>query len=523
MEPEPAGVSRRTVLKGIGAVGLAAASPAWLSARAGAATGAADVDWEAFDALIAREFQRMGLVGAAVAVVSADRVLHTKTLGRRDTDSREPVDRSTHFLVASTTKSMTSLLVATFVDDGKLHWDQRVVDVWPDFRAPTDELTRTLRVRDLMSMGTGIDEPAALSGLHQGDPTALQLLQSIDNLPVAAKPGRQFIYNNTVYAVAGYLPPLVDGVSAADLTAAYAELMRDRVYRPAGMADALLADDPRGRVANFSRGHGLALTGGRSTLPYGPVGSYWPVGGTVATLDDMAAYVRLHLRNGVSVDGRRVVSAENLTERYEPQVAIPLDHTAQPDLDPDAVASAYGMGLIHERYRDGISLLWHNGGIDGFTSYIGFLPDHDLGLVVLNSMNPTPIGFFFYIYVVNLLLGELLDLNRGVPAKVRDAYRQAVDGLDQLGRGTKRVDPRAVEPFLGYYEGGYRLLVEDGTVVIRVASRVLPLRTAVDGGYIVSDGLFVGVPVTLDRDRDGTPRIVLQGLETVRRTVGFAA
>jgi beta-lactamase class C len=125
--------------------------------------------------------------------------------------------------------------------------------------------------------------------------------------------------------------------------------------------------------------------------------------------------------------------------------------------------------------------------------------------------------------VVNLLLGELLDLNRGVPAKVRDAYRQAVDGLDQLGRGTKRVDPRAVEPFLGYYEGGYRLLVEDGTVVIRVASRVLPLRTAVDGGYIVSDGLFVGVPVTLDRDRDGTPRIVLQGLETVRRTVGFAA
>ncbi len=309
-----------------------------------------------------------------------------------------------------------------------------------------------------MSMGTGIEEPGALAAVHQGDPTAMQVLQLVENLPVVAKPDTKFIYNNTVYAVAGYLPPLLDGVSGPELTAAYAELMRDRVYRPAGMAEALLADDPRGRVANFSRGYGLELTGGRSTLPYAPVGSYWPVGGTLATLDDMAAYVRLHLRDGVSVNGRRVVSAANLTERYKPQVAIPLDHKMQPDLDPDAVASGYGMGLIHERYRDGSSLLWHNGGIDGFSSYIGFLPGHDLGLVVLNSMNPSPTGLLFYIYVVNLLLGELLDLNREVPARVLDAYRQAIDDLDKLRRGTRRVDPRAVEPFLGYYEGGYRLL-----------------------------------------------------------------
>ena len=40
------------------------------------------------------------------------------------------VTTDTHFLVASTTKSMSSLLVATFVDEGLFGWDQMVVHVW---------------------------------------------------------------------------------------------------------------------------------------------------------------------------------------------------------------------------------------------------------------------------------------------------------------------------------------------------------------------------------------------------------
>ena len=95
-------MSRRTMLKGLGAAGLAAGVPALTSASARAA--AASIDWEAFDAAVSRHFRRMGLVGAAFAVVSADRVLHARTLGVRDIKSRKPVDRSTHFLVASTTK-----------------------------------------------------------------------------------------------------------------------------------------------------------------------------------------------------------------------------------------------------------------------------------------------------------------------------------------------------------------------------------------------------------------------------------
>jgi enoyl-[acyl-carrier-protein] reductase (NADH) len=45
-----------------------------------------------------------------------------------------------------------------------------------------------------------------------------------------------------------------------------------------------------------------------------------------------------------------------------------------------------------QTFRDGTSLVWHNGGIDGFTGHIGFLPERDIGLVMLNNMNPAQLG-----------------------------------------------------------------------------------------------------------------------------------
>jgi CubicO group peptidase (beta-lactamase class C family) len=510
-------VSRRTVLRGAVTAALASRLAGWPAQASGARPTGTSPEWAEFDAAVRASFQRMGTVGAAVAVVSADEVLYTSTHGVRDRATGAPVTTDTHFLVASTTKSMSSLLVATFVDDGLLGWDQPVVEAWPQFRAPTDELTRTLRVRDLLGMDSGITEPPALSGLHEGDPTAPQLLQSLVNLPVAHPPGDTYFYNNTVYAVGGYLPALAQGVAPADLAVTYFQQMHARVFGPVGMTSATLADDPRGVVKDYATGYGPDLQGRRVRMPYGAVGSYAPIGGTLATLLDMAAYVRLQLRTGTSAAGVKVVSAANLAECWKPHVDTPTS----PAFDPDLVSSGYAMGWFRQTFRDGTSLVWHNGGIDGFTTYIGFLPERDIGLVVLNNMNPASIGFFFYLAVLNHLLSQRFGLNQGVNARIDAAYDQTIAQLGETWKQTIPVNRAAVAPFLGYYEGGYRLLLENGTPQIRIGSRVLPLRALPDGSYVTTAGLLPGLPVHLTRGADGVSRLELEGLETVSRTVGL--
>jgi hypothetical protein len=162
----------------------------------------------------------------------------------------------------------------------------------------------------------------------------------------------------------------------------------------------------------------------------------------------------------------------------------------------------------------------HTGGIDGFTTFIAFVPEHDIGLVVLNSITALPTGVFFYMYVQNLLLSQRLGLNDGVPAKLDRANRVAIDKLLKTGRASRPVPRRAVAPFVGYYEGGYQLVLHRHEPQILQGPRVMPLRAMARGGYVISDGPLADLPVKLQRDRDGVPRIELVGLETVRRTVG---
>lgn len=511
----PKGPARRTVLHGLLSSGLAAGAAGLRGPSAFAApdpTGA-PLDWNAFDRAARQGFDRMGLVGAAVAVVSSDRVLHTLTLGSRSLRPRRPVTEDTHFLVASVTKSMTAALVATYVDQGVLGWEQPVIDAWSSFRGPTDELTRTLRVRDMLGMGTGIGAPPA-TDFHQGEPTAAQLVQSLVTMPVIDKPGHTFFYNNAVYATGGYLPLLATGVAPADLTAAYGRAMQDRVFGPAGMTGARIASDPRGVVDDYATGYGFDLRPTATFLPYAPVGSFAPIGGALANLSDAAAWARLQLRNGVSVNGSRVVSAANLAQCWAPGVTLPID----PALDPDAVHGSYALGWFREELRDGSTVLQHGGNIDGFTSMVAFLPQHDLGLVVLNAMDSSTFGSYLLHVMVNLTLG----LDRDVPDKILHLADSSLTELAQLGRTARDVDFPAVGPYLGYYESGYSLVREGRDLQLRLGPRVWPLRSMPDGSYIVTAGPPLRTKVHLALDADGTPHVELEGLETVRRTTGPA-
>ncbi|MGF9761733.1 serine hydrolase domain-containing protein, partial [Microvirga sp. 0TCS3.31] len=95
--------------------------------------------------------------GLALGIVANGRLVYGKGFGVRSKSGGEPVDTRTIFQIGSTTKAFLATTLAIMVDRGKLRWDDRVVDLDPDFQLKDPWVTREFRVFDLLSQVTGAD------------------------------------------------------------------------------------------------------------------------------------------------------------------------------------------------------------------------------------------------------------------------------------------------------------------------------------------------------------------------------
>jgi len=228
----------------------------------GPAVTLSDATLAAFEADVEAAMQTFQMPGAAVALVQENHIIYARGFGLRDLHSNAPVSPHTRFRIASNTKSMTSLLAATFVDQGILGWDAPVTGVWPEFLAPTPALTHSLRLRDLLGMGSGVAEsPTIEFFMSAGTESALDQLRSIASLPVIAPPHTEYFYNNTLVSAAGYLGPVAQGTPPERLEEAYAALVVERIFDPIGMTAAAIADDPRPLGDDYAVGYTRGLFG----------------------------------------------------------------------------------------------------------------------------------------------------------------------------------------------------------------------------------------------------------------------
>lgn len=97
-----------------------------------------------------------------------------------------------------------------------------------------------------------------------------------------------------------------------------------------------------------------------------------PAGAVWSTSLDMAKYLLLELGKGRMPNGEQVISEEALLERRKKGVKIDED-------------SSYGLGLIVSD-ESGLRVVHHGGNTLGFSSDLYFLPEKDLGVVVLTNL-----------------------------------------------------------------------------------------------------------------------------------------
>ena len=97
---------------------------------------------ESLDSIVENAMHTFHTPGVAVGVIHQGDIVYAQGYGQRDLVNELPVNPFTYFRLASTTKAFTAASVAMLVDEGKLAWDDRVIDHLPGFRMHDPYVTR---------------------------------------------------------------------------------------------------------------------------------------------------------------------------------------------------------------------------------------------------------------------------------------------------------------------------------------------------------------------------------------------
>ena len=364
--------------------------------------------------------RELGIPGVAIALMDGGKVVYQGGFGVRELGKPEKVDESTLFMAASNTKGMTTLLLASLVDEKKLKWDQPVIDVYPAFRLGDAETTKKVLVKNLICACTGLPRQDMEWLFEFKNATPESELALLGTMQPTSKFGEVFQYSNMMAAAAGYIGGHLVYPNL-ELGAAYDKAMQERIFDPIGMKSTTF-DYARALTGNHATPHGDNVDGkptvasmaiNYSILPARPAGAAW------TSSSDLIRYVQLEFRQGKLPNGKQLVSPENLLMRRAPQV--PLGENA-----------TYGMGLIVDRTY-GVPVVSHGGSMSGFKSNFYLLPESGIGAALLTNSDT---GGMMLDPFSRRLLEIVFD---GKPEAVADVAARAAAHKAQVAKDRERL------------------------------------------------------------------------------------
>jgi len=327
---------------------------------------------QGFDAYMTKVLKDWNCPGIGVGIVVGDKLVFVRGYGYRDYEKRLPFTPTTLFQIASNTKLFTAVAAGLLVEEGKLTWDKPVRDSVAAIQFYNDELNNTVTLRDMLAHRTGITRHDTI--WYKSDFTKKELFERLKYLEPREPIRQTFLYNNMMYAAAGYLIELQSGKT-------WEEFVRDRIFKPLDMnatmytIEEMLKQDDRG----------VPFTEKRDTteiykIPYyEDTAGVAPAGAIISNIQDMSHWLTALMNDG-KYGGKQVLPSNVLKATLEPALSLP-NTLAETRGFWELLNSVYGMGRFTGSYR-GHLLVYHGGDLNGFHSQVSFMPRERIGVIV---------------------------------------------------------------------------------------------------------------------------------------------
>ncbi len=317
--------------------------------------------------------------GVAIGIIKDGQIVFLEGYGLRDVENNLPVTPKTQFRIASTTKAFTSAALAILVDEGKLHWDDKVIKYIPEFKMWDSWVTKEFTIRDLLTHRSGL-------GLGAGDlmlwpePSGFsraEIIRALRYLKPVSSFRSRYAYDNLLYIVAGEVVSRASGQS-------YESFVQNRIFAPLGM-NCFAGEIDLTKLENVAIPYGYTdekLSPVERNKISGKITASQPAGGLVCNAEDMTIWLNTQLAGGVGQNGVRIFSQAQRDEMWQAQTILPIGKT-ESELDGTHL-KAYALGWRVEDMH-GFKLVSHTGTLSGFQAYVALVPEQNLGIVILNN------------------------------------------------------------------------------------------------------------------------------------------
>ncbi|GAA0642102.1 serine hydrolase [Brevundimonas lenta] len=354
----------------------------------------------------------------SVLVARDGEILLDRGYGMANREWGVPNAGDTRFRLASVSKQFTAVAVVLLAERGLVDLDAPVKTYLPDAPAAWDAVT----VRHLLNHTSGVpnftafDDYAASKTLPT---TPAELIGRFRDRPLDFQPGERWLYSNSGYVL---LTAIIEKVSGQS----YADFVTANLFQPLGMSD-----------SGYDR-HDLVLprrASGYSPSSAGVVNADYidmsvpqGAGGLYSTTRDLLKWEQ-------GLFGGRLLNADSMRALTTPG------------------RNDYALGL-RVTETDGDTVISHNGGIEGFNTYLGYETGDRLTVVVLGNLNglaPDTLGT------------DLMTLARGGTVTLH-GERQAI-----------AVAPEALHAYEGVYEAtptfAFTMSVVDGKLMTQATGQ----------------------------------------------------
>jgi len=348
---------------------------------------------DSLESYINKGLEEWSIPGLAVGIVKSGKVVYAKGFGVKSIDSNEPVDKNTLFMIGSNTKSFTAMTLALLDASEKLSLNDKVQNWMPEFRLRDTLASEEVNITDLLSHRIGFET-------FQGDFTYwssnLTRAQVIEKMALIEAPHgfrTKWGYCNAAFVTAGELIPRV-------IERSWEETVRDSILNPLKMNQTLMVDEEFRNAPNLAMPHSI-VNEEISRVPIANINNLAPAGSMSSNVPDLLKWLECLMNDG-NVNSEQIFPAGAVQAIKSPASILGLD----PGNNQLTHFYLYGLGLMIND-RDGTLVYSHGGGVDGFVTQMMFIPEIQVGIVVLTNSDQNN----FY----NDLTNEIRDAFLGIP------------------------------------------------------------------------------------------------------------